>query len=149
MASRGRRYAPIERALAQFEQMGLDVRPEDIERIWPLGFQHINMLDRYSFDLPEQLTRGELRSLRDPSDAADEWVLVAQAGFFVPCYPRPNSERGQGQARPRTVPQLMKAKLSELVRRGARPLVSWPFNLSGSGRMPKTRRARLHEFPAC
>jgi hypothetical protein len=35
------------------------------------------MLGRYSFDLPEQLTRGELRSLRDPSDAADEEVLVA------------------------------------------------------------------------
>src|ERR1043165_5787580 len=61
----------IERALAQLEQLGLDVRPEDIERIWPLGFQHINMLGRYSFDLPEQLMRGELRSLRDRSDAAD------------------------------------------------------------------------------
>jgi hypothetical protein len=57
--------------------MGLEVRPEDVERIWPLGFQHINMLGRYSFDLPEQLTRGELRSLRDPSDAADDEVLVA------------------------------------------------------------------------
>ncbi len=67
----------IERALAQFEQIGLDVRPEDVERIWPIGFQHINMLGRYSFDLPEQLTRGELRALRDPSEAADEEVLVA------------------------------------------------------------------------
>jgi TnpA family transposase len=67
----------IERALAQIEHMGLDVRPEDVERVWPLGFQHINMLGRYSFDLPEQLTRGELRVLRDPSGAADEEVLVA------------------------------------------------------------------------
>jgi esterase/lipase len=67
----------IERALRQLEHMGLEVRPEDVERIWPLGFQHINMLGRYSFDLPEQLTRGELRSLRDPSDAADDEVLVA------------------------------------------------------------------------
>jgi len=46
-------------------------------RAWPLGFQHINMLGRYSFDLPEQLTRGELRSLRDPSEATDQEVLVA------------------------------------------------------------------------
>jgi hypothetical protein len=53
------------------------VRPEDVERIWPLGFQHINMLGRYSFDMPEQLTRGELRSLRDPSEATDQEVLVA------------------------------------------------------------------------
>jgi hypothetical protein len=69
--------------------MGLDVRPENIERIWPLGFQQINMLGRYSFDLPEQLTCGELRSLRDPSDAADEEVLVAQTGFSFHRYPRP------------------------------------------------------------
>jgi len=34
-------------------------------------------LGRYSFDLPEQLTRGELRSLRDPSEATDQEVLVA------------------------------------------------------------------------
>jgi len=67
----------IERALKQLEQIGLAVRPEDVERIWPLGFQHINMLGRYSFDLPEQLTRGELRSLRDPSEATDQEVLVA------------------------------------------------------------------------
>ncbi len=73
--SRNTRY--IERALKQLEQIGLAVRPEDVERIWPLGFQHINMLGRYSFDLPEQLTRGELRSLRDPSEATDQEVLVA------------------------------------------------------------------------
>jgi hypothetical protein len=35
------------------------------------------MLGRYSFDLPEQLMRGEPRSLRDPSDAVDDEVLVA------------------------------------------------------------------------
>ena len=67
----------IERALTQLAQIGLDIRPEGVERIWPLGFQHVNLLGRYSFDLPEQLIRGELRSLRDPSDAADEEVLVA------------------------------------------------------------------------
>ena len=61
----------------QLEQLGVDVRPEDVERIWPLGNQHVNMLGRYSFDLPEQLTRGELRSLRDPSEATDEEVRVA------------------------------------------------------------------------
>src|SRR5947209_19855270 len=33
---------------------------------------HDPMLGRYSFDLPEQLTRGELRSLRDPSEATDQ-----------------------------------------------------------------------------
>ena len=70
----------IERALVQLEQMGLDVRPEDVERIWPLGFQHVTLLGRYSFDLPEQLTRGGLRSLRDRSEAVDQENLVARTG---------------------------------------------------------------------
>jgi hypothetical protein len=35
------------------------------------------MLGRYSFDLPEQLMRGEPRSLRDPSEPAEEDILVA------------------------------------------------------------------------
>jgi TnpA family transposase len=67
----------IERALAQIEQMGVEIRPEDVERVWPLGFQHINMLGRYSFELAEPLIRGELRSLRDPSEPAEEDILVA------------------------------------------------------------------------
>jgi hypothetical protein len=67
----------IERALEQIEQMGLEVRPEDVERVWPLGFQHINMLGRYSFELAEPLSRGDLRSLRDPSVPLEEDILVA------------------------------------------------------------------------
>jgi TnpA family transposase len=67
----------IQRVLTHLERMGIEVRPEDVERVWPLGFQHLNMLGRYSFDLPESLVRGELRSLRDPSDLADEDILVA------------------------------------------------------------------------
>ena len=51
---------------------GLDIRPEDIARLSPLGFQHINLLGRYSFDLPESLARGELRPLRDPNDPAEQ-----------------------------------------------------------------------------
>ncbi|MGJ0491058.1 hypothetical protein [Methylobacter sp.] len=31
--------------------------------------RHINLLGRYSFAVPEAVTRGELRPLRDPSDA--------------------------------------------------------------------------------
>src|ERR671924_951313 len=37
----------IERALAQLEHMGLEVRPEDVERVWPLGSQHVNMFGHY------------------------------------------------------------------------------------------------------
>jgi hypothetical protein len=38
----------------------------------PLGFDHINMLGRYPFILPEQIARGELRPLRDPRNPEDE-----------------------------------------------------------------------------
>jgi hypothetical protein len=37
-----------------------------------LGFEHINMLGRYAFTLPEPIARGELRPLRDPSQAGDD-----------------------------------------------------------------------------
>ena len=66
-----------ERALKQLVHLGLEVRPQDVQRVWPLGFQHVNVLGRYSFDLAEPLTRGELRSLRDPSDPTEEEILVA------------------------------------------------------------------------
>jgi hypothetical protein len=40
------------------------VRDEDVARLSPLGFDHINMLGRYAFILPDQIARGELRPLR-------------------------------------------------------------------------------------
>jgi hypothetical protein len=76
-------HHPVEHALHRtrpgaLEQLGLDIRPEDVERVWPLGFQHVNnLLGRYSFELAEPLIRGELRSLRDPSEPAEEDILVA------------------------------------------------------------------------
>lgn len=48
---------------------GFDVREEDVARLSPLVRHHINMLGRYSFQLPE--LPGGLRPLRDP-DAADK-----------------------------------------------------------------------------
>src|SRR5258708_5946660 len=59
--------------------MGLEVRPEDVERVWPLGFRHVNMLGRYSFNLSESLAHGDLRPLRDPSDPADQEPVLAEA----------------------------------------------------------------------
>ncbi len=55
----------------------MDVRSEDVTRLSPLDFQHINMLGRYSFDLPESLARGELRPLRDPNAPEEQEIQVA------------------------------------------------------------------------
>ena len=62
----------MDAALDQLRADGHDVRDEDIARLSPLGFDHINMLGRYAFTLPETIARGELRALRDPRIARDD-----------------------------------------------------------------------------
>ena len=62
----------IDAALTQLRAGGFDVRHEDVARLSPLGFDHINMLGRYAFILPDSIARGELRPLRDPQNIDDE-----------------------------------------------------------------------------
>ena len=62
----------MDAALDQLRADGHDVRDEDVARLSPLGFDHINMLGRYAFTLPETVAREELRPLRDPMTARDE-----------------------------------------------------------------------------
>ena len=56
----------MDAALTRLRAEGHDVRDEDVARLSPLGFEHINMLGRYAFVLPDTVARGELRPLRDP-----------------------------------------------------------------------------------
>jgi hypothetical protein len=56
----------MDAALRQLRKDGFDVRDEDVDRLSPLGHEHINMLGRYAFSLPDKIARGELRPLRDP-----------------------------------------------------------------------------------
>ena len=62
----------MDAALGQLRAEGFDVRDEDIARLSPLGHEHINMLGRYAFTLPETVARGELRPLRNPAIQAEE-----------------------------------------------------------------------------
>ncbi len=57
----------MDAALNQLRAEGFDVHPEDVARLSPLGFEHINMLGRYAFTLPDAVARGELRPLRNPA----------------------------------------------------------------------------------
>jgi TnpA family transposase len=57
----------MDAALRQLRAGGFDVYDEDVARLSPLAHQHVNMLGRYAFILPEIVARGELRPLRDPS----------------------------------------------------------------------------------
>jgi len=56
-----------QRILDTLHAEGVEVRPEDVERLSPLGFDHITILGRYQFMVPESVRRGELRPLRAPA----------------------------------------------------------------------------------
>lgn len=59
----------IEAVLDQLRAEGYPVKEEDVARLSPLLHEHINMLGRYSFSVPEAVAKGELRPLRDPFDS--------------------------------------------------------------------------------
>ena len=48
------------------------IQPEDVARLSPLVFEHINLLGRYAFSVPDSVVRGQLRPLRNPADALDD-----------------------------------------------------------------------------
>jgi hypothetical protein len=59
----------IDAALGQLRREGFLVRDEDVARLSPfIHERHINLLGRYSFGVPEAVTRGELRPLRNPNE---------------------------------------------------------------------------------
>jgi len=62
----------MDAALAQLRAEGFPVRDEDVARLTPLGHEHINMLGRYAFTLPEPVARREMRPLRDPFAPIEE-----------------------------------------------------------------------------
>ncbi|MFF5661665.1 Tn3 family transposase [Streptomyces griseofuscus] len=59
----------MDAAVNQLRADGFDVRDEDVARLSPFVRHHVNMLGRYSFQLPD--LPGGLRPRRDP-DATDE-----------------------------------------------------------------------------
>ena len=62
----------LDATLEALRRGGYPVREEDAARLSPLGCEHVNLLGRYAFSVPEEVRRGELRALRDPVDGGDE-----------------------------------------------------------------------------
>jgi TnpA family transposase len=54
----------MDAAITQLRQEGVTVLDEDVARLSAYGYGHINMLGRYSFAMPDEVKRGELRPLR-------------------------------------------------------------------------------------
>jgi|GEM_PF-2428409 len=53
----------MELALDAIKQTGKMVLDSDVQRLSPLGYEHINIVGRYSFVLPEEIENSGLRSL--------------------------------------------------------------------------------------
>jgi hypothetical protein len=58
----------IQAALDQLRVEGFPVSDADIPHLNPHIHEHIRMLGRYSFAVPESVSRGELRPLRNPTN---------------------------------------------------------------------------------
>ncbi len=61
-------YININAVVEQLRREGKQVLDEDVARLSPLAYDHINMLGRYSFAIPDSVIRGELRPLHDPAN---------------------------------------------------------------------------------
>lgn len=58
----------IEAAVNQLREEGFLVLDEDAARLSSFSHGHLNMLGRYSFAMPDEVKRGELRPLRKPNN---------------------------------------------------------------------------------
>ena len=54
----------MQQALEQRQETEGVLDPDDVARLSPLLHEHVNMLGRYDFTLPEATAAGQLRSLR-------------------------------------------------------------------------------------
>jgi TnpA family transposase len=62
----------IDAALEQLRKEDYPIQDEDLARLSPLVFEHINLLGRYTFSMPDSVQRGELRPLRIPGDSIED-----------------------------------------------------------------------------
>ncbi|WP_268812585.1 transposase [Embleya scabrispora] len=58
----------MQRIIEEMRAEGHHVRDEDIARLTPLKFAHVNFHGRYSFALPAEVEGGQLRATRKPAD---------------------------------------------------------------------------------
>ncbi|CUI16837.1 Putative transposase [Candidatus Protochlamydia naegleriophila] len=55
----------IDAVIQELRKNGKSVRDENIARLSLLVYDHVNMLGRYSFDIPDSVFNGGLRLLHD------------------------------------------------------------------------------------
>jgi hypothetical protein len=65
-------YPYMDAVLEQLRSEGHPLSTEDLARLSPLLFDHINFLGRYAFALPDSVAHGQLRPLRSTDTPEDE-----------------------------------------------------------------------------
>jgi hypothetical protein len=62
----------LQQALEQHQAVTDPPEPGDVAWLSPLLHEHINMLRRYDFTLPEGIAARQLHSLRDPTSLEEQ-----------------------------------------------------------------------------
>lgn len=62
----------MHRALEEMRGRGMKMAAEDVERLSPLGYDHINMLGRYTFSLSDEIRQGAFHPLRELEETEQE-----------------------------------------------------------------------------
>jgi hypothetical protein len=62
----------MNRALEEMQERGMKIASEDVERLSPLGYDHINLLGRYTFSLSDEIRQGAFHPLREFEETEQE-----------------------------------------------------------------------------
>ncbi|GCE12936.1 Tn3 family transposase [Tengunoibacter tsumagoiensis] len=62
----------MNRAVEDMRERGMAVLSEDVERLSPLGYDHVNLLGRYTFSLSEEVRQGAFHPLRELEETVQE-----------------------------------------------------------------------------
>ena len=62
----------MHRAIEEMRGRGMKIATEDIERLSPLGYDHINFLGRYTFSLSDEIRQGAFHPLRELEETEQE-----------------------------------------------------------------------------
>jgi hypothetical protein len=69
----------MHRALEEMRGRGMKIALEDVERLSPLGYDHINLLGRYTFSLSEEIRQGAFHPLRELEETEQEETQQEEA----------------------------------------------------------------------
>ena len=78
----------MDAVIEQLRSEAYPLEPEDVGRLSPLMFEHINFLGRYAFALPDSVAQGQLRPLRSADETDDEYH-ESLSRVSIPLLPKP------------------------------------------------------------